>query len=122
MAEIRALRSATDAANDDVTADKEAGTLMKLTPKKEGKGFTGFKMKDNRYLSKLSLPTNSISSNAEEQTELDSHADTCIAGQNYVVQHFTEVTCELYPYIYDKSYYEPQVVPILYGITAYDHA
>ena len=52
-------------------------------------GFTGSKTKDNRYLSKLSLPTNSISSNAEERTELDSHADTCIAGQNYVVQHFT---------------------------------
>jgi hypothetical protein len=82
-------------------------------------GFTGFKTKDNRYLSKLSLPTNSISSHAEELTELDSHADTCIAGQNYVVQHFTGVTCEVYPY--DKSY-EPQVVQIVDAITAYDHA
>jgi hypothetical protein len=82
-------------------------------------GFTGSKTKDNRYLSKLSLPTNSISSNAEERTELDSHADTCIAGQNYVVQHFTGVTCEVYPY--DKSY-EPQVVKIVDAITAYDDA
>jgi len=62
-------------------------------------------------------------SNAPEYTlyhgncEMDSHADTCVAGRNCVVLHYTERACDVMPY---SEHYEPvKAVPIATVATGY---
>jgi hypothetical protein len=51
--------------------------------------------------------------------ELDSHADTVVAGSSCKVLEFTEKCCDVYPY---SDQYDPvQNVPIAKVATAYDH-
>ena len=51
--------------------------------------------------------------------ELDSHADTVVAGSSCKVLEFTEKSCDVYPY---ADSYEPiKNVPIAKVATAYDH-
>jgi hypothetical protein len=42
--------------------------------------------------------------------ELDSHADTCVAGSNFLIQEFDEQTCDVMPYT--ESYDAEKDVPI----------
>jgi hypothetical protein len=49
--------------------------------------------------------------------ELDSHADTCALGSNFVPLHYTGRVCDVSPY---NSTYDPERdVPIVTGATAY---
>ena len=48
--------------------------------------------------------------------EMDTHADTCVLGQNFTVLHYTEHVCSVAPY---SEQYEPiRDVPIVTGATA----
>jgi hypothetical protein len=59
------------------------------------------------------------SSSIMAKAELDSHADTTVAGSACKVIEFTEKSCDVYPY---SSQYEPiKNVPIAKVATAYDH-
>ena len=50
--------------------------------------------------------------------ELDSHADTCALGSNFIPLYFTGRACDVTPYNSDS--YEPERdVPIVSGATAY---
>jgi hypothetical protein len=52
------------------------------------------------------------------QCELDSHADTCALGSNFVPLSFSGRACDVTPYNADS--YEPeQDIPIVSGATAY---
>ena len=49
--------------------------------------------------------------------ELDSHADTFVAGRNCLVMHFTERVCDVMPY---ADNYEPKTgIPIVQAATGY---
>ncbi len=50
--------------------------------------------------------------------KLDSHADTCALGSNFVPLHYTGRVCDVSPY--NSNTYDPQRdVPIVTGATAY---
>ena len=52
------------------------------------------------------------------QTELDSHADTCALGLNFIILHYTGRVCDVSPY--NVQAYEPQRnIPIVTASTAY---
>ena len=51
------------------------------------------------------------------RNELDSHADTCALGSNFVPLHYTGRVCDVSPY---NSTYDPERdIPIVTGATAY---
>ena len=55
----------------------------------------------------------------EGRLELDSHADTCVAGSMWKVMEYTGVVCNVYPY--SDSYKPLKQVPVVEGVTAYNH-
>ena len=55
----------------------------------------------------------------EGRLELDSHADTCVAGAMWKVMEYTGVVCNVYPY--SDSYKPLKQVPVVEAITAYNH-
>ena len=55
----------------------------------------------------------------EGRSELDSHADTCVAGATWKVMEYTGVVCDVYPY--SNSYKPLKQVPVVEAVTAYDH-
>ena len=55
----------------------------------------------------------------EGRLELDSHADTCVAGATWKVMEYTGVVCNVYPY---SGCYKPlKQVPVVEVGTAYNH-
>ncbi len=52
------------------------------------------------------------------QNELDSHADTCALGSNFVPLHYTGRVCDVSPYN-SNTYHPERDVPIVTGATAY---
>jgi hypothetical protein len=50
--------------------------------------------------------------------ELDSHADTIVAGSNCIVMHYTGKECNVSPYT--DQYEDIKNVPIVQAATAYD--
>ena len=55
----------------------------------------------------------------EGRLELDSHADTCVAGATWKVMEYTGVVCDVYSY--SNSYKPLKQVPVVEAITAYNH-
>ena len=52
------------------------------------------------------------------RNELDSHADTCALGSNFVPLHYTGRVCDVSPY--NSNTYDPERdVPIVAGATTY---
>ena len=49
--------------------------------------------------------------------ELDSHADTCVLGANFIITSFTGRVCDVSPY--SSSYKSIPDVPIASGATAW---
>jgi hypothetical protein len=59
------------------------------------------------------------SSKIEAKAELDSHADTTVAGSTCRVIEYTEKVCDVFPF---SSEYQPmKQVPVAKVATAYDH-
>ena len=56
--------------------------------------------------------------NSYADNELDSNADTCCLGANFVILSYTGRTADVYPY--EKSYAPIANIPIVSGATAYD--
>jgi hypothetical protein len=54
----------------------------------------------------------------ENRSELDSHADTCVLGRNFIIYSQSGQTCTVVPY---SDNYKPKTVAIASGGTAYDH-
>lgn len=53
----------------------------------------------------------------EARSEMDSHADTCVAGPNFVIDEYTGEHCDVTPY---TDEYKPITnVPIVNASTAY---
>ena len=50
------------------------------------------------------------------QIELDTHADTCVLGRNFVILHYTGRVCDVSPY--SSEYASVPDVPIVSGATA----
>ena len=50
--------------------------------------------------------------------ELDSHADTCVLGPNFIVTHYTQRTCSVQAF--SDSFSPINNIPIVQGATAYD--
>ena len=48
--------------------------------------------------------------------ELDSHADTCVLGINFVILEYSGRVCDVYPY--SSEYNAIKDVPIVKGATA----
>ena len=55
----------------------------------------------------------------EGRLELDSHADTCVAGATWKVMEYTGVVCDVNPY--SNSYKPLKQVPVVEAVTAYNH-
>ena len=55
----------------------------------------------------------------EGRSELDSHADMCVAGATWKVKEYTGVVCNVYPY--SNSYKPLKQVPVVEAVTAYNH-
>ena len=52
----------------------------------------------------------------EGRSELDSHADRCVAGATWRVLEYTGVVCDVYPYTHN---YKPlKQVPVVEAVTA----
>jgi hypothetical protein len=58
------------------------------------------------------IPAESI----EGTIEMDSHADTCVLGRNFVVLSYTGRVCDVYPY--SETYEAIKDVPIVTAATA----
>ena len=71
----------------------------------------------NRYIKKT------FRSNARQQPvydgriELDSHADTFVAGRNCIVMHYTERVCDVMPY--SDEYEAKKSIPVVCAATGY---
>ena len=50
--------------------------------------------------------------------EGDTNADTCVLGPNFIMEGYSYLSAEVYPF--GKDNYDPVVVPIGTGVTAYD--
>ena len=48
--------------------------------------------------------------------EMDSHADTCVLGQNFVIMEYSGRVCDVYPY--SQEYQAIKDIPIVRGATA----
>ena len=74
-----------------------------------------------RRLETTSLKTIASITNVTTNTarnELDSHADTCALGSNFIILHYTGRVCDVAPY--NSQAYEPQRnIPIVTAATAY---
>jgi len=57
-------------------------------------------------------------SSRTETCELDSHADTLVAGANFVILEYTDTSCSVTPFC--KSYESKQGIPIVKAATTYD--
>ena len=53
----------------------------------------------------------------EGRVEMDSHADTFVAGRNCIPLHFTERVCEVMPY--SEDYETKKDIPIVQVLTGY---
>ena len=53
----------------------------------------------------------------EGNVEMDTHADTCVLGKNFIVLHYTGRVCDVYPYT--DTYDGITGVPIVTGATAW---
>ena len=53
----------------------------------------------------------------EGRIELDSHADTCVLGRNFVILSYSGKECEVLPY--SDEYDSVKNVPIVTGATAW---
>jgi hypothetical protein len=51
------------------------------------------------------------------QVEMDSHADTCVLGKNFIILHSTGRECDVYPYT--DSYDGIKGVQIVTGATSW---
>jgi hypothetical protein len=51
--------------------------------------------------------------------ELNTHADTCVAGKNFIVLSFTGRECDVYPY--SQQYEAVRNIPIVSAATAIQH-
>ena len=64
----------------------------------------------------LASATNTYSTTA--RNELDTHADTCALGSNFVPLHFSGRVCDVAPY--NSNAYDPEKdIPIVTAATAY---
>jgi hypothetical protein len=67
----------------------------------------------------LKTKCNSGEANSYGMAELDSRADTCCAGKDFIVLEDTNTTCEVHPY---HPKYKPVTnVPVVKAATAYDY-
>ena len=82
--------------------------------------ISAFKSDHRRVCSTHSSAQNINNTNntiVHAQTELDSHADSIVAGSNCCVMHYTNRKCDVSPYRYD---YAPITnIPIVQAATAY---
>jgi hypothetical protein len=54
-----------------------------------------------RQVSRSSVMNNAIPSRPVYSTmEMDTHADTCVLGPNFVILHFTGRECDVFPSLY----------------------
>ena len=53
----------------------------------------------------------------DAQIELDTHADTCVLGTNFIILHYTGRVCDVSPY--SSEYESVKNVPIVSGATAW---
>ena len=60
------------------------------------------------------------SSNTVDNNEVESNADTCYLGQNFVPISYTNQMADIYSY--DRSYFPITNVPIITGTIVYDHS
>jgi hypothetical protein len=86
------------------------------------RSFIGKISSGQRYHAPSNRMTSSVQRfdcNKEAKAELDSHADTTVAGSTCRVLEFTENFCDVFPF---SENYEPmKQVPIAKVATAYDH-
>ena len=64
-----------------------------------------------------SSPTFTSNPGTVARCELDTHADTCVAGPNFMVHEYTGENCDVAPY--SKEYNPIVNVPVVNAITAY---
>ena len=77
---------------------------------------TSARRSQNSSIKSLASISN-ISTNTA-RNELDSHADTCALGPNFIILHYTGRVCDVAPY--NAQAYEPQRnIPIVTAATAY---
>jgi len=70
-----------------------------------------------RYISQVQYQTKAPKTGEVARTELDSHADTIVAGKNFLVLNYTERSCDVSPY---SDEYAPMTnVPIVQAATGY---
>ena len=70
-----------------------------------------------RYISTVSASTTTNDVGCSAQTQMDSHADTIVAGKNFVVTNHTDQSCDVSPY---TDAYEPMKnIRIVQAATGY---
>ena len=71
-----------------------------------------------RYLAQANTLSNICPlSPIDGQIELDTHADTCVLGINFIILHYTGRVCDVSPY--SSEYESVKNVPIVSGATAW---
>ena len=79
--------------------------------------ISSFRSFDRRVISSIQSPPTNPNKTVYGRMELDSHADTIVAGSNCCVLHYMGRVCDVSPYIAD---YEPvKGVPIVCAATAW---
>ncbi len=73
---------------------------------------------DNRLREIHHVGTAPVVHSVQANCELDSHADTSVAGANFTVIEFTDLVCNVSPFA--KSYECKKNIPIVKAVTAYD--
>jgi hypothetical protein len=71
-----------------------------------------------RRVSRSNVLSNTIPRELVDSTlEMDTHADTCVLGPNFIILHYTERECDVIPY--SEVYESVKTIPIVSGAMAW---
>jgi hypothetical protein len=102
--------------------NKTKGHLPMLTGSKRNRAIALFQSTERRRVARVVARSQAMSNKCPEdpifgQVEMDSHADTCVLGKNFIIFSSTGRECDVYPYT--DSYDGIKGVQIVSGATSW---
>ena len=115
--EVKKRKAAALEADKEGEAEKSAGDAIAWKKSKKGKWLDTSQRRLVPFRTIRNVLGNSISQNQHPRCELDSHADTCLAGSNFIAYEHTGQTVSVYGF--DDDAPPLQNIPIATCMTAH---
>ena len=128
LATVQQLTSTVSALMVNPPSDSAGSTVENTESSNAGSQFggqaaakryntSGLTTNNHRVVAKVhAVPNKFPVTSFEGSVELDTHADTCVLGKNFIVLSYTGRECDVYPY--SQDYEAIRNIPIVSGATA----